>query len=153
MLRIGICDDSAEARLSLHAMLERLLEKRAVESQIYEFSSGEGLLGWMEKHTGEVDLVFLDIEMGGMNGMETAKALRAQSDTLQLVFVTGYTDFVFDGYSVGASFVRIHQRYLVRAGAVDRVEGGTVVIGADKLPVSRSYQSTALAAIARAMLE
>ena len=102
MLRIGICDDSAKARLSLHAMLERLLEKRAVESQIYEFSSGEGLLGWIEKHTGEVDLVFLDIEMGGMNGMEAAKALRAQSDTLQLVFVTGYTDFVFDGYSVGA---------------------------------------------------
>ena len=102
MLRIGICDDSAEARLSLRAMLERLLEKRAVESQIYEFSSGEGLLGWMEKHTGEVDLVFLDIEMGGMNGMEAAKALRAQSDTLQLVFVTGYTDFVFDGYAVGA---------------------------------------------------
>ena len=48
----------------------------------------------MEKHTGEVDLVFLDIEMGGMNGMEAAKALRAQSDTLQLVFVTGYTDYV-----------------------------------------------------------
>ena len=81
MLRIGICDDSAEARLSLHAMLERLLEKRAVESRIYEFSSGEGLLGWMEKHTGEIDLVFLDIEMGGMNGMEAAKALRPQSET------------------------------------------------------------------------
>ena len=235
MLRIGICDDAAEARLSLRAMVERLLEKRAVEYQVYEFSSGEGLLGWMEKHTGEVDLVFLDIEMGGMNGMEAAKALRAQSDTLQLVFVTGYTDYVFDGYAVGAlgyvmkppqaeqigdvltralaaqfneadkmflcrntdglfripkksiryfcsdrrqvtcvtdtrrisfyarldevagqvgaPFVRIHQRYLVRAGAVDRVEGSTVVIGDETLPVSRSYQSTALADIARAMLE
>lgn len=235
MLRIGICDDSAEARLGLRAMLERLLDKRAVECQIYEFSSGEGLLGWMEKHTGEIDLVFLDIEMGGMNGMEAAKALRERSDTLQLVFVTGYTDFVFDGYAVGAlgyvmkppqpeqigdvltralaaqfneadkvflcrntdglfripkksiryfysdrrqvtcvtdtrsltfyarlddvaeavgvAFVRIHQRYLVRAGAVDRVEGGMVVIGEEKLPVSRSCQSTALAAIARAMLD
>ena len=48
MLRIGICDDSAEARLGLRAMLERLLDKRAVECQNYEFSSGEGLLGWME---------------------------------------------------------------------------------------------------------
>ena len=210
MLRIGICDDSAEARLGLRAMLERLLDKRAVECQIYEFSSGEGLLGWMEKHTGEIDLVFLDIEMGGLNGMEAAKALRERSDALQLVFVTGYTDFVFDGYAVGAlgyvmkppqpeqigdvltpkksiryfysdrrqvtcvtdtrrltfyarlddvaeavgaAFVRIHQRYLVRAGAVDRVEGGTVVIGEEKLPISRSCQPTALAAIARAMLE
>ena len=235
MLRIGICDDSAEARLGLRAMLERLLDKRAVECQIYEFSSGEVLLGWMEKHTGEIDLVFLDIEMGGLNGMEAAKALRERSDALQLVFVTGYTDLVFDGYAVGAlgyvmkppqpeqigdvltralaaqfneadkvflcrntdglfripkksiryfysdrrqvtcvtdtrrltfyarlddvaeavgaAFVRIHQRYLVRAGAVDRVEGGTVVIGEEKLPISRSCQPTALAAIARAMLE
>ena len=40
--------------------------------------------------------------MGGLNGMEAAKALRERSDALQLVFVTGYTDFVFDGYAVGA---------------------------------------------------
>ena len=74
MLRIGICDDAAEARQQLHTMAERLLDARAVEYQIYEFSSGEGLTGWLGKHAGELDLVFLDIEMGGMNGMETAKS-------------------------------------------------------------------------------
>lgn len=235
MLRIGICDDAAEARQQLHMMTERLLDARAVECQIYEFSSGEGLTGWLDKHAGELDLVFLDIEMGGMDGMETAKKLRAQSSSLQIVFVTGYTDYVFDGYTVGAlgyvlkppqqaqiddvltramaalfrqaeqvfvcqnrdgmyripkstiryfcsdrrqvtcvtdtrrvtfyarldeveqqagaAFVRIHQRYLVRAAAVDRVENGTVVIGEERLPVSRAHQSAALAALARAMLD
>ena len=235
MLRIGICDDSAEARLGLRAVLQRLLEKRGTEYTTYEFSSGEGLLGWLEKHEGELELVFLDIEMAGLNGMQTARALRAQSDSVQIVFVTGYADYVFDGYTVGAlgyvmkppqpeqldavltralaalfreadtvflcrnneglfripkksiryfasdrrkvtcvtqtrtipfyarlddvaqtagaSFVRIHQRYLVRAAAVDRVEGGTVYIGGETLPVSRSYQSAALAALTRAVLE
>ena len=211
MLRIGICDDSAEARLGLRAVLQRLLEKRGTEYTTYEFSSGEGLLGWLEKHEGELELVFLDIEMAGLNGMQTARALRAQSDSVQIVFVTGYADYVFDGYTVGAlgyvmkppqpeqldavltralaalfreadtvflcrnneglfripkksiryfasdrrkvtcvtqtrtisfyarlddvaqtagaSFVRIHQRYLVRAAAVDRIEGGTGYIG------------------------
>ncbi|MDY3618738.1 LytR/AlgR family response regulator transcription factor [Agathobaculum sp.] len=235
MLRIGICDDSAEARLALRAAVSRLLTPRGVEHTVFEFSSGEGLTGWMQKHAGELDLVFLDIEMGGMDGMETAKALRAADDGLLIVFVTGYSDFVFDGYSVGAlgylmkppqdaqldetlsralgalyrdadkaflcrnseglyripkktiryfysdrrlvtcvtdtreytfyarlddvaedvgaAFVRIHQRYLVRAGAVDRIEGGEVHIAGQTLPVSRKYQSEALIALSRAMLE
>lgn len=102
MLRIGICDDSAEARLALRAALERALDRRKGEGTFFEFSSGEGLLRWLEKHAGELDMVFLDIEMGELDGMETARRLRAADEGLQLVFVTGYTDYVFDGYSVGA---------------------------------------------------
>lgn len=102
MLQIGICDDQQEVRLALRWALERLLETRGVQSQIFEFSSGEGLLGWMEKHRGELDLVFLDIEMKELSGMETARRLRAADAGLQLVFVTGYPDYVYDGYAVGA---------------------------------------------------
>lgn len=232
MLQIGICDDMSEVRLKLHALLERLLEAQSIQHQIFEFSSGEGLLCWHEKHRGELDLVFLDIEMGGMNGMETAKLLRALDESLQLVFVTGYTDYVFDGYAVGAlgylikppklsqledvltralsaihrqepalffckngdshyriprntilyfqssgrlvtcvtkersypfyakldqvagelgdDFVRIHQRYLVRAGAVERIDSSEVFINGQVLPVSRAYSQAALLALARA---
>jgi DNA-binding LytR/AlgR family response regulator len=102
MLQIGICDDAQEARRTLRWALERMLEARAVESRIFEFSSGEGLLGWMEKHKGELDLAFLDIEMNSINGMETARRLRAADEGLQLVFVTGYSEYVYDGYAVGA---------------------------------------------------
>ena len=179
----------------------------------------------MEKHAGELDLVFLDIEMGELDGMETARRLRSADEGLQLVFVTGYTDYVFDGYSVGAlgylmkppqpdqldevldrglearlrdgdkaflcrsgetmyripkksilyvaaartytfygkldeveravgeGFVRVHQRYLVRSAAVDRLEGSQVFIGEEALPVSRACRSAALAALARSALE
>lgn len=235
MLRIGICDDSADARIALRAALERALDRRKGEGTFFEFSSGEGLLRWVEKHAGELDLVFLDIEMGELDGMETARRLRLADEGLQLVFVTGYTDYVFDGYSVGAlgylmkppqpdrldevldrglearlrdgdkaflcrsgetmyripkksilyfasdrrqvscvaaartytfygkldeveravgeGFVRIHQRYLVRSAAVDRLEGSQVFIGEEALPVSRACRSAALAALARTALE
>ena len=234
MLRIGICDDSAGARIALRAALERALERRKrPEASFFEFSSGEGLLRWMEKHAGELDLVFLDIEMGELDGMEAARRLREADEGLGLVFVTGYTDYVFDGYSVGAlgylmkpprpeqldsvldrelearlrdgaflcrsgetlyriprktilyfasdrrqvrcvstvrtctfygrldeverdvgdGFIRIHQRYLVRAGAVDRMEGNQVFVGEEALPVSRACRSAALAALARTVLE
>ena len=236
MLRIGICDDVYDARLVLRSALERVLEKRRVQGQFWEFSSGEGLLRWLEGHAGELDIVFLDMEMGELDGMETARRLRAADSGLQLVFVTGYADHVFDGYSVGAlgyllkppkaeqleavldraqaalvrdldrayicrsgdthyripianilyfvsdrrqvtcvtegrdytfygkldavaeevgaGFVRVHQRYLVRAGAVDRMEGGEVVLrDGQHLPVSRSCQQSALLALPRAELE
>lgn len=102
MLRIGICDDVYDARLALQSMLERVLERRRSEAQFFAFSSGEGLLQWLERHAGELDLVFLDMEMGQLDGMETARRLRASDPDLQLVFVTGYAEHVFDGYSVGA---------------------------------------------------
>lgn len=235
MLRIGICDDSAEARIALRAALERALDRRRSEGTFFEFSSGEGLLRWLEKHAGELDLVFLDIEMGELDGMETARRLRAADESLQLVFVTGYTDYVFDGYSVGAlgylmkppqpeqlggvldraaavrlrdenkvflcrggetlyripkksilyfrsdrrqvtcvstrrkyvfygkldeverdigeGFVRVHQRYLVCAAAVDRLDGNQIFVGEEALPVSRACRPAALAALARAALE
>lgn len=236
MLRIGICDDSAEARIALRAALERALERRrSGEASFFEFSSGEGLLRWLEKHAGELDLVFLDIEMGELDGMETARRLREADEGLQLVFVTGYTDYVFDGYAVGAlgylmkppkpeqldgvldraaearlrdgdkaflcrsgdtlyriprksilyfvsdrrqvtcvsslrtcsfysklddverdvgdGFVRVHQRYLVRVSAIDRMEGNQIFVRDEAIPVSRACRSAALAALARSALE
>lgn len=102
MIRIGICDDSAGARIALEAALERALERRGEEAAFFHFSSGEGLLQWLEKHAGELELIFLDIEMGGLDGMETARRIRAANESLGMVFVTGYPDYVFDGYAVGA---------------------------------------------------
>lgn len=116
MLRIALCDDSQDARLSLYGALERALEKRGMQASFLEFSSGEGLLNWIQRHFGELDLVFLDMEMGQLDGMETARRLRAADAGLQLVFVTAYTDRVFDGYSVGAL------GYLVKPARPEQLE-------------------------------
>ena len=113
MLRLGICDDSADARCALRGTLEQLMESQNLEVQIYEFSSGEGLLKWMDKHVGELELVFLDMEMGALSGMDTARQLRAIDENLQMVFVTGYDQYVFEGYSVGAlGYIKIGRAHV-----------------------------------------
>ena len=135
MLRIGICDDLADARLVLRGQLKRALEALGQEGGFWEFSSGETLLQWYKNHAGELDLIFLDLEMRRLDGMETARRLRAGDEGLQLVFVTGHEEQVFEGYSV------------------DRLEGGEVVLrGEIRLPVSRSCRSAALLALTRAEL-
>ena len=100
MLRIGICDDVLEARFALRCALERVLERQGEEAAFFEFSGGEGLLRWLDSHAGELDLVFLDLEMGELSGMETARRLRAADDGVQLVFMTGHAEGVFEGLSL-----------------------------------------------------
>ena len=101
MLRIGICDDEREARDALRFELEKVIREES-EQIVYEFSTGEGAIRWLKKHPGEIDLLFLDVEMKGINGMETAGRLREFDREICLVFVTGYPDYVFDGYQVNA---------------------------------------------------
>ncbi len=101
MLHIALCDDETEARDALRIQLEKILDEDT-EEIIYEFSSGTNAVSWMEKHPGEIDVLFLDVEMRGLSGMEAAAKIRQFNDTVLLVFVTGYEDYVFDGYRVGA---------------------------------------------------
>ena len=101
MLRIAICDDEADARDALRFQLEKALMEKE-EEIVYEFSAGSNAVSWLGKHPGEVDLLFLDIEMKGLSGMETAKQIRTFDEQIMIVFLTGYSEFVFEGYSVGA---------------------------------------------------
>lgn len=101
MLRIAICDDETDFRDALRFCLEKILIEDA-EKIVYEFSSGTNAASWLKNHPGEIDLLILDVEMKGLNGMETAEQIRTFDTQLMIVFVTGYADYVFDGYRVGA---------------------------------------------------
>lgn len=101
MLRIAICDDETDARDALRFQLEKVLIEDA-EEIVYEFSSGTNAASWLANHPGEIDLLFLDVEMKELNGMETAEKIRTFDEQIMIVFVTGYSDYVFDGYHVGA---------------------------------------------------
>ncbi len=100
MLRIGICDDTAGARDSLRLLC--LKHFRLEEPDFFEFSGGEGAVRWLHSHPGTIDLLFLDIEMAGMDGMTAAKQIRGFDQEVMLCFVTGYADYVYDGYEVEA---------------------------------------------------
>ncbi len=101
MIRIGICDDEAEARDGLRFALEKVL-REGREEIVYEFVSGKNAASWLKKHPGEIDLLFLDVEMKEPNGMETARYIRTFDEEILIVFVTGHKDYVFDGYEADA---------------------------------------------------
>mgnify|MGYP001048771945 FL=1 len=100
MISIGICDDEAPTRRALRTPLERKLQLLGISYRILEYDSGEALFSHPEREY--LDILFLDIEMKQMNGMETAKNLRKRNSHTRLIFVTAYPDFVFQGYEVHA---------------------------------------------------
>lgn len=75
MIRIGICDDDSRARDALRWSLERQMDADG-EQIIYDFSSGEGVVQWLKKHPGQMDLLFLDVEMEPCSGLEAARQIR-----------------------------------------------------------------------------
>ena len=100
MINIGICDDEASMRRLLRAPLEQKLQLLGADYRIFEYDCGETLLTRPE--TEWLDILFLDIEMKQLSGMETARNLRKRDSHTLLIFVTAYPDFVFQGYEVHA---------------------------------------------------
>lgn len=100
MINIGICDDEASMRRLLRAPLEQKLQLLGADYRIFEYDCGETLLTRPE--TEWLDILFLDIELKQLSGMETAKNLRKRDSHTLLIFVTAYPDFVFQGYEVHA---------------------------------------------------
>ncbi len=100
MMVISICDDEEKLRAALKKVVETELLLQGIEFELREYASGEELLRGSSGR--EPDILFLDIEMGRMNGMEAARELRRLRKNTVLIFVTAYPDFVFQGYEVRA---------------------------------------------------
>lgn len=100
MLNIAICDDEKDLVNSLKQVVGCYLELKGLDYKIHEFNSGEALLSKITDTY--FDIIFLDIEMSGLNGVETARKIRCNQNKSIIIFVTSYPDFVFQGYEVKA---------------------------------------------------
>lgn len=99
-MKIAICDDDKKLRKDLRHLIEVQLDFMAFAYEIEEYESGNCILEHMDKN--EPDILFLDIEMPEMGGMDTAKVLRKFDKKVLIIFVTAYPDYVFQGYEVHA---------------------------------------------------
>lgn len=100
-LHIGICDDEPLAIEYLSNFLNKWSESNNYSLQISTFSSAEQFLFEYESNK-NFDILFLDIQMGNMNGIELAKKIRAIDENVQIVFITALTDYMSEGYEVSA---------------------------------------------------
>ena len=94
MIEIAICDDE---KIIIKRIAD-LIKKQNTDCHIESFQAGNELLA-AKRH---FDLIFLDIQMEGINGMETAKAVREYDRKAVIVFVTAVKEYVFDAFDVGA---------------------------------------------------
>lgn len=99
--RIAVCDDSAADREYTASLVRAWAAETGSQIHISLFSSGENYL-FRAEDEGSFDILLLDIEMGAMDGVTLAKKLRQKNETLQIVFITGYSDYIAEGYEVSA---------------------------------------------------
>ena len=98
-MKIAVCDDSRENRGALRALLEAYGHDIF---EIREYGSGAELYADMD-YIRECGIVFLDINMDGMDGLETARKIKAECPKVHIVLVTAYVNYALDGYKVKAS--------------------------------------------------
>lgn len=90
LYEIALCDDEALSLELLRVNLNYLLKKHGTRAMIDTYPSGKELLNSDKKY----DLLFLDIEMPGLNGLKTAEQYRKLYEDAIIVFLTGYDEYV-----------------------------------------------------------
>lgn len=99
MVNIAICDDDERFRKSLLDMLKNKLPSAFSACQ---FSDGTELLRSLEQRQRLVDLVLLDIRMPQLDGLQTARRIRELHKGAVIILITGYGEYVYEGYDVQA---------------------------------------------------
>lgn len=99
--RFAICDDDQDYARYLEGLAAAWAQGAGTALEVELFPSAQAFLfRWEERR--DFDVLLLDIEMDGMDGVELARAVRRENDDVQIVFVTGYTDYIAQGYEVSA---------------------------------------------------
>ena len=99
--RVAIVDDSNIDAEYVQSILESWAQDRRAGVQAQRFASAENFLFHYAEDK-EWDILLLDIEMGAMDGISLAKRIRQDNETVQIVFVTGFGDYISEGYEVSA---------------------------------------------------
>lgn len=100
-IKISICDDEHQQTEYTKMLVSKWAEENNIKINIEMFESAESFKSaWNENKT--FDILLLDIQMGGQNGVDLAKDLRGTDENLIIVFITAITDFISDGYEVSA---------------------------------------------------
>ena len=100
-LSIAVCDDNETDIQYITGMVNDWAMQGRIPVSVRTFSSAESFLFHYSENN-DYDILLLDVEMGKLNGIDLAKQIRAGNSSVQIVFITGYPDFIAEGYEVSA---------------------------------------------------
>ena len=98
---ISICDDNAVEAAGIRAMVNVWATDQNRIAKIDVYHSAEQFLFHYSGQK-DYDILLLDIEMDGISGVELARRIRKENRAMQIIFITGYSDYILDGYEVEA---------------------------------------------------
>ena len=113
MLRVGLCDDDKGYMEELTDMVRQWAKENKLKIELFSCDNGDKLLA--QSTASHMDIVILDIVMPLLNGMDTARELRAQDTAVKLIFLTSSPEFALESYEVRA------QDYLLKPVSYDRL--------------------------------
>lgn len=99
--RVAICDDSKPDSQFVLGIVNQWAQDRNLSVQAEVFPSAERFL-FRYAEEKQWDILLLDIEMGQMDGVTMAKRIRRDNEAVQIIFLTGYSDYIAEGYEVAA---------------------------------------------------
>ncbi len=99
MLNIAVVEDDGQDMEQLLSYIKRYSREKGIGLRTFPFLDGSELL---KDYQARYDIIFLDIEMPGLNGIDIAKQIRMRDSNVVLVFVTQIAQYAIQGYSVGA---------------------------------------------------
>ena len=98
-MHIAIVDDAREDAGRLEAFLDRYQRETGTAIQVSTFTAS---VDFLEEFHGDYDIIFLDIEMPGSDGLEVAHEIRRKDETAAIVFITNMAQYAIRGYEVNA---------------------------------------------------
>lgn len=101
MISISVCDDERAEITYLTELVRKWAASINIDIRVTQHESAENFLFAYENNK-ETEILLLDIQMGGMDGVTLAKKIRETNKKVQIIFITGYMDYIADGYDVEA---------------------------------------------------
>ncbi len=99
-MRVAVIDDENIFRMQLKMMVEKLANIKEIPLEVEDFASGPDFINVLSEK--RYDIVFMDIYMPGMDGIETAKKLREMTERTFLIFMTASEGHYPDAFSLHA---------------------------------------------------